>query len=353
MNNNLSEIFGQNKIFKHLDKLRKYEDGELETLITAKIDMTNKCSSHCPLCVGGRKSQSSLSREDAFYVIKQLSNFGVRALVFSGGGEPLMNPYTVDSALKNKGLSLKIGAIEYAVKREMDVGLITNGIQLTKQKSEVLLDNCSWIRVSFDAGTPEMYYKVHRDKKEIFDKVIKNTTNLVNIRNKIGSECTIGTAYLTGKNTLDGMLDFVKLSKKVGVDYTQFRPFHNDYVSIDNELETCKLLETDNFKVLHSEQKYLRFNDEDKRTYKKCLGMNFITIIDADMNVLTCCHSRGHKENVLGNLRKNTLWEIWENRKNNPNWEKITNNCPYFCEEDTLNRVLDNITKYQKHENFL
>jgi cyclic pyranopterin phosphate synthase len=345
MNNNLSEIFGQNKIFKHIDKFNNWINDNIiynnnETLITAKVDMTNKCSSNCPLCVGGRRSNSSLSKEQAFYIVEQLEDIGVKGMVLSGGGEPLMNKHTIKT-------------IEYAREKGLEVGLITNGIQMTKNKVSSLVDNCSWIRVSFDAGSPKMYLQTHNDKSYVFDRVIRNTANLVKIRNEKKSDCTIGTAYLTGKRTLEGMFDFAELSKYLGVDYAQFRPFHNDYVSIDNELETCKLLETDNFKVLHSEQKYSRFDDKNRRPYKKCLGMNFITIIDADMNVLTCCHARGKEEYILGNLKDDTLRNIWYDRKNNPNWEKITNNCPYFCEEDTLNRVLDNITKYQKHKDFL
>ena len=243
---NKSKIFGQQKILSHLDKVRSWLDGKDNTLITAEIDMTNNCNSNCPYCIGGRVNQASLTLKEAQSYISQLKQLGVGGLIFTGGGEPTLNPAIPE-------------AVKYAHKAGLDVGFITNGIVITDEMTKVLLKNCVWCRISLDAGTQEMYQRTHGQGKEFFEKVLENTKKLVMMKKKLGSNCTVGVGYLTGKDTIKGMEDFVRLVSKLGVDYAQFRPFHWDFSSIDKEFENCKKYETNNFKVVYSAQKYAHF----------------------------------------------------------------------------------------------
>lgn len=336
-----AEIFGQYKIFDHIDnQLYNWKKGKPETLVTAKIDMTNECDSYCDGCPGGRLNKESLTKEQAFYVIDQLADFGLKGLVFSGGGEPALNPATAPT-------------IEYAKSKGLDVGFITNGLNLEGTLIESIIKNSTWCRVSLDADTPELYKKTHGLGIEEFNKVLGNIEKLCVGKKTTNSECTIGVGYLTRNYALEGMVGATKISRDLGVDYIQFRTAHGDFSKIDEQLKEAKKLETEDFKVLSSEQKYSRFDDENKRPYETCLAMNFLTIIDANMNVKTCCHARGRPGYTLGNLKENTFRDIWTNREKNPNWQKITKMCPIFCAEDTLNRVLSEIVNKKKHSSFL
>ncbi len=335
-----AEIFGQYKIFDHPDKLNNWKLGKSETLVTAKIDMTNECDSYCEGCPGGRLNKSNLTKEQAFYVVDQLSEFGLRGLVFSGGGDASLNPATPDT-------------IKYAKSKGLDIGFITNGLSLEKKLIETIVKDGSWCRISLDADSPELYKRSHGLGIEEFNRVLSNIQKLCDIKKSTNSECTIGVGYLTRSYAVEGMFKATQLTKDLGVDYIQFRPPHGDFSPIEEQLKECEKLGTENFKVLSSEQKYSRFNDEDKRPYETCPAMNFLTVIDADMNVKTCCHARGRKGYTLGNLKNNSFREIWENRGKNPNWQKVTGMCPMFCAEDTLNRVLLGITTKKRHSNFL
>lgn len=336
-----AEQFGQHKIFDHLDKIFNWINGKTETLVTAKVDMTNKCDSYCPGCVGGRiHPNASLTKEQSSYVIDQLSGLELKSVILSGGGEPLMNPHTPY-------------AIEYAKSKGLDVGVITNGLRLDEKISEVISENCTWCRISVDADSPELYKKTHGVGRRSFERVIRNIESLCKTKSKMKSNCTIGAGYLTREDTIEGMVGFTKLSKELGVDYIQFRPFHEDFTPIDKQLERAKQYENKNFKIITSEQKYSRFNDENKRPYRECLSMNFIAVISADMKVYTCCHARGKEIYTIGDLTKESLREIWEQRKDYTLWEEITKNCPLFCEADTHNRVLSNIVRPKQHVNFI
>ena len=329
------EVFAQDKILGHIDKIYNWLNDNDQSLITVELDMTNKCNAKCPQCAGGRKSSNSLSEHQALSIIKQIADLNAKAIIFSGGGEPLLNPSTLT-------------AIKYASKIGLDVGLITNGIELVD--TDVILKHCTWCRISLDAGTSEVYEMTHGQGNKLFVKVVNNIKRMVQQKKLMGSKCTIGTGYLTGKSTMNGMLDFAKLSKELGVDYAQFRPFHHDAISIHENLVVAKKLETDTFKMLFSEHKYNHFDKP--RSYDKCYGVNFAAVVTADYEMTVCCHTRGMTEFTLGDLNKNSLIEIWSNRQSV--FDKIDiSKCLLCCRCDTINIVLDNMISNNPHGNFL
>ncbi|MEN7982326.1 MAG: radical SAM protein [Nanoarchaeota archaeon] len=335
-------FFAQNKIFKHIDKIQNWSDRELETLVTAEIDMTNKCNAKCPGCIGGRKNaNASISKEESHDIIDQLTEIGLRGLIFTGGGEPLVNKHTPD-------------AIKYAKSKGLDIGIITNGILLNEEIAEIILENCTWCRVSLNAGNEKTYKLIQGLDGNLFNKAVANTQKISQLKKEKNSECTIGIAYLTGKATIEGMENFAKLGKKLDIDYSQFRPFHGDFTEIENELsEIKKKYQTNTHKIVDSTYKYEHFKDENKRPYGKCFGVNFATVIGADLNVYACCHTRGIEKYSLGNLREKSFKNIWKDRFEIPAFQKITNICPLFCRADTFNRILWEIKNPQQHQNFL
>jgi len=338
--NSKSKIFGQQKILNHPGSIKNWLDGKDNTLITAEIDMTNNCNSNCPYCVGGRVNRESLTLKEAKNYISQIKNFGVKGIIFTGGGEPTLNPATP-------------AVVKYSRKIGLDVGFITNGLIMTDEIVKTILENCVWCRVSLDAGTPEMYKKTHGQGEEFFNKVLINIKKLAKAKKGSGSDCTIGVGYLTGKDTISGMKDFARIASTLGVDYAQFRPYHNDFTDILEEFKKCKKYETRNFKIVASVQKYSRFKDKVKRPYNKCYGVNFCTVICADGTVQTCCHTRGKEKYALGNLKKESFKKIWKNRQKT--FEKIDfSDCgPLFCRADEFNRLLFEIKQEKKHINFL
>jgi len=336
-----NEIFAQDKIFSHIDKLNNWLDGELQTLVTVEIDPTNRCNSNCPGCAGGRNNMSDISPEILLDILEQLKDLKVKAITWTGGGEPLLNKHTLD-------------AVTYSKKLGFDNGFITNGISLDTRAARMLAWNCAWVRVSLDAGTPEMYKQTHGGNAATFHTVLENIEGFVKERDKINPNCTLGTAYLTGKETVDGIYDFVEMSYNLGVDYAQLRPFHYDTTPIHDEVAKARAkFQNDGFRILASDHKYDVF-DEKKRPYDKCYGSNFISSITADLDVTFCCHSRGNPAYTLGNLNTQSFREIWASDKRKELIEKINvHKCIPRCREDTMNRILWNIKRKKKHENFL
>lgn len=349
------KIFSSNKILKHLDRIIEWQKTGHSRPITYELDMTNVCNSKCSFCFGFYKREddkSSLTLEDAKDIIFQIKNFGGKGLIFTGGGEPLCNPDTIK-------------VVKYAKDIGFEIGFITNGLLLDKEIAKVLVESCTWIRISLDAGSDKVYKITHGLNNNCYNELLKKIKLLVDTKKSLKSKVTIGTGFITFLDVINDMEKFVEQSKNLAVDYAQFRPllksfFDKEINSVPNKdiiekIKFCKRLETKNFKVLSSEHKYDRMlNGQVMRRYKKCYGHNFATVISANKKMYLCCHTRGIEKYCIGDLSKDSLENIWNSYMRKRVSESIDfNDCPLLCRCDTINEILWDIIEDSEHINFL
>jgi len=346
--------FSSDKILKHLDRVNAWIKGENPPPITVEIDMTNVCNHRCPECVVSywqRRDNSSLSKEFAQSIIDQLSDAGARGLIFTGGGEPLCNPHTPDM-------------VERARQRGLDVGFITNGELFDKYSATKILLNCVWVRVSLDAASPEKFLLTHGKPEKSFRKVLNNLRMLVELKKELKSNCTVGVGYLTCKHTIDDLEEAVLLCKDLGVDYLQFRPmqihrggnFEYDWDDVSGEIEDLVAKYSGNgFDLLYSKHKYDMMRRKDYgRSYKKCYGHQFATVVAANGKMYLCCHLRGYEKYCIGDLTQYSFKEVWNSDHRRNVYENIDfRDCIPLCRCNTFNQVLWNITRPTVHVNFL
>lgn len=328
-----------NKILYHPERIADFLRMGSTKPITWEFDLTNQCNHHCPGCSGGKINTESLSLQTAKDYIDQIRDFNAKAITLTGGGEPLLN-------------SIYPQIIEYIKFKNLDVALITNGSLITQQNASIILKNCTWIRISLDAGSPEVFRKTHGCNKNMFNQIIEGISLLSELKKREYSNCTIGIAFLTNKETQPDMLKFTKLCKSLGIDYVQFRPFHYNTTDISENLMKCKKEETSVFKVLWSRNKYKHFHQS--RPYAKCFGHHFAGVINIH-SLYLCCHFRGMPKYKLGDLRKNSLKEIWYSKKRKKIYENINySDCVPACRCDPFNRILWQLgEKTSTHINFL
>jgi radical SAM protein with 4Fe4S-binding SPASM domain len=348
--------FSSDKILAHLDRIEEWLETGVSRPITFELDMTNLCNHRCPWCFGfyERGSQDNLSFKEAQDIIFQIKNFGGKGLTFTGGGEPLCNPNTIK-------------AVEYAKKIGLDIGFITNGMLIDKKVAKSLLKKCTWLRISLDAASAEMFKFTHRMDGKMFDKVLDNIRLLVGVKKKINSKCTIGVGYLTYPQTKKEIYKFALLCQDLKVDYAQFRPLLPNFANhgvdyslkaqkvIIREIEKSLRLSSDGFQVLYSKHKYDCINDDQViRPYNICYGHHFATVISANKKMYICCHFRGVNKYCIGDLNKNTLKEIWHSPERKMVYESIDlRDCIPLCRCNTFNMVLWNIRQEKVHPNFI
>jgi MoaA/NifB/PqqE/SkfB family radical SAM enzyme len=355
MNRNQFDVrqFSSDKILKHLDRVNEWLEGRNPSPVTVELDMTNICNHKCPQCVVNYfrvNDNSSLSSQLASSIVRQLAKNKIRGLIFTGGGEPLCNPHTLE-------------IVELAKSKGLDLGFITNGSLLKKESSEALLKNCTWLRLSLDAATPEVFQLTHGMNGREFYKTLENIELLMRIKKKIKSKCTVGVGFLTCSDSVKDMEKATTLTKKLGVDYMQFRPmqihrggkFDYHWTDVHDEITKCLKYSGNGFQVLYSQHKYEMAHDPQfGRYYKKCYGQQFATVISASAKMYICCHTRGYEKYCIGDLNKKSFKDIWDSRRRQEVIKKIDfRDCIPLCRDNTFNQILWNIKQPREHLNFL
>ena len=337
-----NEFNAEEKILNYIDKLNYFFNID-KTLIVTELDLTNHCNNRCPTCVGKNEIKDELTWDEIQSITKSLNALNNQGVILSGGGEPLLHPYFKETVKLIKSYGMKIG-------------VNSNCLALDKEKAVAIAENCEYFRISLDAGDANLYRKTHGMDESNFQRVVSNIHMMAKVKQEINSNLSLGTGFLTSEETVSQMDEFVKLSKKCSVHFAQFRPFQEDMTDITEKYNQIKAkYQDDNFKVLASLQKYSNFGKGRRKTYDKCRGMFFSTVITANARVYACLHHRQNDDYLIGDMRQGkTLDQIWNSYMKWYRYDTIdVQKCPSFCRNDSTNNILFNLSKKVIHKEFL
>ena len=379
--NGMSLIFNpQNKIMCHLDKVEKLLNNENPSPILIEIDPSNACNHSCPFCISGHLHLNkykgtelfnrTMLKKDVFKdLLDDLISLKIDAINWTGGGEPTMNP-ALGEMIKyiNKNSDIKMG-------------MFSNGTMFKRfDLFETIVNSCSWVRVSIDAGREDTYDNLRiTNNKTNFKTVIENIITLIETKKRLKSDITIGVGFVVTKDNYNEILDFSTLFKDIDVDYCQFKPEiiqverdqtlnkSKEQISSDFWLKDILVLLEGAKKILGDKYECNTYKIDDLivdvknygRDYKQCLGSQLQPCVGADGNVYVCTNHRGHKKYSYGSLYEKSFKEIWSDIKTKSNiMNKIENeekfiNCTHLCKPHESNKLLYQIKKNTKNPSYL
>ncbi len=154
---------GIHKLIHHQEHLAKVERGEVVGPIHISMFPNNYCQLDCPYCSFGNtvRTKEELSITDFKTTVDVLTKYGLKAMEFSGGGDPLL-------------WSNFNEAIPYAHSKGLKLSLVTNGIALKSIPKEIL-GLFTWIRVSIRSAK----YAAKMDMDWIPDNVKRSMSFVV------------------------------------------------------------------------------------------------------------------------------------------------------------------------------
>jgi len=296
-------------LLAHRDWLEGYRQNHSNYPVTLEIDPTNDCPLHCGHCVWDgylSSSDASLNADVLNKTVREAAELGVKSLIWTGGGEPLINRAT-------------LGAIKLSTELGMKNGMFTTAAPMNRKASDVLLDNLSWIRFHLDSANRHTYTAVHGVKEPVFDQVINNIRYFSAKRSekKVAVSAGIGTIALDAN--IQEAVDLAKLSKKLGLDYFQYKHDLNQmcdprYLQWWNSVviplmdRISKELEGDGFTIQYS--KGVDYAEKDNTP--TCHVHHAITSITADGRIAYCKSLRDRKDWFLGNVKESPLRDIFD-----------------------------------------
>lgn len=225
-------------------------------------------------------------------ILNDCVEIGVKAVQFTGGGEPTVHPRFQDIVYLASNLGLKWS-------------LVTNGV-MNKHDYE----GATWMRVSLDAGTEATYQEIRRCPKGHFDRALKTIEK---------THCGVG--FVVTPENWHEVLIATQLAKEHGASNIRI----SAQFSADNEklfngfasraAELCKKAEelTDETFTVHN-----RFSEkisdlvQANPDYSICGYQYFTTYIGADENLYRCCVYAYNPHGLIGSIKGRRFKNVWK-----------------------------------------
>lgn len=346
------------KIFAHAQALQDISDGKRIAPIYIRIKPTNYCNHKCYYCsyadseLGLRDSvnrQDQIPWEKMQEIISDISDMGVKAVTFSGGGEPLVYPYIVET-------------MKQILKAGIDLSIITNGQLLNGERADVLA-NAKWVRISFDSANAETYAKVRQLPLTAFDEVCNNIREFSKIKQ---NNCELGINFVINHENADQVYDMAKMVKELGVNHIKFTArvtkdlfeYHEPFKqSVIDQIHRAEAeLQEDSFRVINKYEGDFDSALVFHRCYEKCYINRIFTVIAADSKVYFCHDKAYVKEGIVGDLQNQSFKELWFSEETAKRYQDFNPQveCDHHCVYDDRNELLNTFYSLdRKHINFI
>jgi radical SAM protein with 4Fe4S-binding SPASM domain len=264
------------------------------------IEPTTSCNLRCPECPSGLRSftrATGMLDQKLFHdVIDQLAPT-LHYLTFYFQGEPYLNPKFLDM-------------VDYAAERKIYTATSTNAHYLNDEAARKTVESgLDRLIISID-GTTQESYESYRIGGHL-EKVIDGTRNIVVWKKKLKSKTPhVVFQFLVVKHNEHQIPDVYKLAKDIGVDQVV--------------LKTAQIYDYQNGSdLIPSQTQYSRYKRKSDGTYEiknkllnHCWKMWHSCVITWDGKVVPCCFDKD-AHFVLGDLNKNSFYEIWNGEQYN------------------------------------
>jgi cyclic pyranopterin phosphate synthase len=360
--NKESKIFNPRlKVIANVDRVLEFIDTGNTAPVLVEVDPSNACNHACNFCLSSYIHFEKYKGTEAFsravmpkdMLMKLCEDFvemGVRAVNWTGGGEPTLNRHLKD-------------AIAYCGENGIKQGMFTNGTLFDRwDMFETMVDHMTWVRISVDAGTKETYNGVRVAKaKQDWDKMVSNLTKLIETNKQKGNKIDIGVGFVISPDTYHEIVDYANFFKDFDLKYCQYKPEvvirEDGGVQRDLEfwrdevgplLEEAEQILGDKFHVNGYKLEDLVEDRENfGRNYKKCLGSQISPCIGADGHVYVCTNHRGWKQYSYGCMYDGKSFkEIWNDMQSRHSVmhqieeQECFANCTKLCKPHESNKAV-------------
>lgn len=361
-------IYSPYKIFHHQDRIKQIKEGKQIIPVQIQFVISDLCNQDCYFCAYRQSSYPSsqlfkiekngktiknpnrfIEKDKCFEILEDAAEMGVKAIQFTGGGEPTVHKHHIE--IFEKALSLGL-----------ECALVSNGMNISNECAE-LLSRFKWVRISLDSGTSKSYSKIRKTNESNFDKVLLNINNIMSSIDYAKSNTIVGLGFVVTTDNFLEINDFFETAKKLNVhnvrisaefqvkDDEYFIHIHSVVKSILNEYKEKFSKYFDIFDNFGD-----RFSDLKQKNpdYSFCGYQQFVTYIGGDLNVYRCCVTSYNEFGLIGSLKEQTFKQLWESEEKKQKIDSfIAKNCER-CMFNNKNRIINYaLEKEPGHVNFV
>lgn len=353
-------LYTKTKIFHFKEKLDSlpHDKDEILPPVHIRIKPTNVCGHNCWYCAykadnlqlgKDMMKKDYIPKEKMIEIIRDMKDMRVRAVTFSGGGDPFCYPYLLD-------------AVKLLADTDIKYACLTNGSRLEGDLAEIFAHEAVWIRISIDGWDEESYSFYRNVPKGEFTKVTNNIKGF----KKLGGRCHLGVSLIVDKHNAAHIYEFIRNLKDLGVDSVKISPciVSND-ASENNEYHkpifdsvkedagrAMANLTGEAFEIFDA---YHELDEKFKKTYSWCPYLQILPVIGADLNIYACQDKAYNlDEGLIGSIRNQSFKDFWFSDKNKFFRINPSVHCNHHCVANCKNElILEYINAEGRHLSFV
>jgi MoaA/NifB/PqqE/SkfB family radical SAM enzyme len=295
------------------------------------------------------KQSDFIPREKMLEIVDDLGEMGVRAVTFSGGGEPFCYPYLPET-------------IERMAEKQIKFAALTNGSKLDGTLAELFAAKASWLRISMDGWDDSSYSNYRGCPEGEFTRVLGNMESF----RKIGGPCYLGVNLVVDRRNSNHIYGLISRLKDVGVASVKVSPcivsnsgretneYHQSIFNMAKE-QTARAIEDfscEGFEIFDSYHTQLETFSKD---YRWCPHIQITPVIAADLNIYSCRDKAYNLcDGLLGSIRGSRFRDFWYSDKNRFFRIDPSLVCNHHCVVDLSNRqILEYLDADSEHLDFV
>jgi len=352
--------YSDKKIFQFTDKMKSLPEdiGEILPPLHVRLKPTNLCNHRCWYCSYRKEDvqlgkdmsvRDFLPKEKIIEIIEDFDEMGVKAVTFSGGGEPLSYKY-LDVAL------------ERLIKTDIRFACITNGSMLKDKIAEIFSECGTWLRISMDGWDDNSYMDYRGVPFGEYTKIVNN----INSFQKLGGKCLLGVSLIIDEKNYTHIYEMTKTMKDLGANTVKISPcvvsndgkqnneYHKAFYQSAKEMamKAASDLEDENFEVFDA---YHALDEKFSKNYTWCPYLQILPVIGADQNVYSCQDKAYNLDcGIIGSIKNIRFRDFWMNEKEKFFKIDPSKDCNHHCVSNAKNRiVLDYLEPLNDHVYFV
>jgi MoaA/NifB/PqqE/SkfB family radical SAM enzyme len=334
------------KIFHFKDKLDSLprESAAILPPINIRIKPTNICNHNCWYCAYRVDSlqlgqdmdpQDSIPRDKMLEMVADFGEMGVRAVTFSGGGDPFCYPYLLET-------------VEGLASHGIRFASLTNGSRLQGPVADFFADHGTWLRISMDGWSDESYAAARGCETGEFSRILDNMMSF----KKRGGPCYLGVNIVVDNRNCHHLYELISRLHDLGIDSVKASPcmvsnrgdenthYHQSHVeTVKEQLSRARaILGGNDFEIFDGFATELH---SFAKEYHWCPYLQIAPVIGADLNVYSCPDKAYNcKDGLLGSLSGMRFKELWNESKERFFALDPARVCQHHCLADARNRQI-------------
>jgi MoaA/NifB/PqqE/SkfB family radical SAM enzyme len=349
----------------HLDKIGELRRGGQIVPAQVQLILSDLCNQDCHFCAyrmsggfsteqfagpnGEKNPNRKIPTDKAREILDDCASLGVKAIQFTGGGEPTVHPDHLFLFEHAQGLGL-------------ETALVTNGV-LFRSGWEQSLPKMKWVRVSIDASSASEYAAVRRVKPEFYAQALGHVAQLAAEIKKQGTDCLLGVGYVLTLENWSHAYDGVRVIRETGAANVRLSAMFSsegaDYYgrtrgAIQAEIARVKTLERDDFKVIDLFGNRIADLIQHAPDYEFCGYQQFNAYIGGNLRVYRCCTTAYTAHGEVGDLTNQTFAAWFYSQEKRASYAEFDARSCSTCQFNEKNRsIVYLVDQSPTHVNFV